>query len=131
MEDRDFFDKLYQLWQSTTGAEDRFWMPEKNSDHSGRWNIYAVGEDKSRKLLASGLTENDSDFITAMHGCLPDLWRRLHSALDEADRADYERDSRECRIAELEVALAEELASVAKLQTVVENLSTDPPWEGR
>lgn len=152
MEDRDFFDKLFQLWSSTTGSQDRFWMPEAHFDNSGRWNVYAVGQDESRKLVASGLSDKDSDFITAVHGCFADLWRRLHSALDEADRADHDRDSRECRIAELESEIVEanyinsklreeyqdltfdlqqETAAVAQLQSVVNTLSKDPPWHQR
>lgn len=98
-------------------------MPEKHFDNSGRWNIFAVCEHGSRKKVAAGMGEWDADFLTAVHGCVPDLVRRLHAALDEADRADYERDSRECRIAELE-------AEVADLKKVVDGLSTDPPWKG-
>lgn len=107
MDDREFFDHLFQQWSKTTGAEDRYWMPEKHFDNSGRFNIYAVAEDESRKLVASGMTETDADWLTAVHGCFADLFRRLHSALDEADRADYDRDSRECRIAELEMEVQE------------------------
>lgn len=122
MEDRDFFDLLYQHWVKTTGAEDRFWMVEKYKDGTDRWRLYAVGQDESRKLIASEIhNEADADFITAIHGCFADLHRRLHAALDEADTADYERDSRECRIAELEM-------EVSELKKVIEGLSTDPPW---
>lgn len=122
MDDRDFFDELFQLWCKTTGAESRYWMPEEHFDKSGRFNVYAVGEDESRKLVASGVSEQDADWLTAMHGCLPDLWRRLHAALDEADTSDYARDARECRIYELE-------SEVADLREVVENLSKDPTWQ--
>lgn len=122
MEDREFFDYLFQLWSKTTGAEDRYWMPEKHFDHSGRWNVFAVSEGETRKLVASGLSERDSDWLTAVHGCLPDLWRRLHAALDEADRADFDRDARECRIAELE-------AEVSELRSVIDGVSKDPPWK--
>lgn len=122
MDDREFFDLLYQHWMKTSGAEDRFWMPEKYKDGTERWRLYAVGQDESRKLIASEIhNEADADFITAIHGCFADLHRRLHSALDEADTADYERDSRECRIAELE-------SEVADLKKIIEGLSTDPPW---
>jgi hypothetical protein len=122
MDDRDFFDHLLQQWFKTTGAEDRFWMPEEHFDKSGRWNIFAVAEDETRTLVASGLSEKDSDFITGVHGCMMDLHRRLHTALDESDRADYGRDSRECRIFELE-------AEVQSLKKALDNLSTDAPWE--
>jgi len=102
MEDRDFFDHLYQLWSKTTGAKDRYWMPDADTDFD-LYRIWAVGENDSRKPVASFLADEDADFITAVHGCLPDLIRRLHTALDEADRLDYDKDSRECRIAELEL----------------------------
>ena len=121
MEDRELFDELYQLWCKTTGAEDRFWMPEEHFDASGRFNVYAVAEDETRKLVASGLSDPDSDWLTAVHGCFGDLHRRLHSALDEADRADLDRDSRECRIFELE-------CEAEALRQVVINLSKNPPW---
>jgi len=121
MDDRDFFDELYQQWSKTTGAEDRYWMPEEHFDSSGRFNVYAVGQDESRKLVASGMTDADSDWLTALHGCFADLHRRLHRALDEADEADYARDSRECRIYELE-------SEVADLKQIITNLSRNPPW---
>lgn len=99
-------------------------MFEPHFDNSGRYNIYAMGQDESRKLVASGLNEADADFITAIHGCFADLWRRLHSALDEADACDYERDTRECRIMELECELQEKVK-------IINGLSTDPPWTSR
>lgn len=121
MEDRDFFDELFQLWAKTTGADDRYWMPEAHFDNSGRFNVYAVAQDESRKLVASGLSEHDADWLTALHGCFADLWRRMHAALDESDRADFDRDSRECRIAELE-------AEAGELRQTLEGLSKEPPW---
>lgn len=104
MDDREFFDHLFQVWSKTTGAQDRFWSVEKYTDGTDRWKLYAVGEDKSKKLIASEIhSEDDADFLAGVHGCLADLVRRLHAALDEADAADLDRDSRECRIFELEV----------------------------
>ncbi|QJD52093.1 hypothetical protein PBI_MA5_41 [Mycobacterium phage MA5] len=119
MEDRDFFDLLHQQWAKTTGAEDTFWAVEEDTEHyaagPGTFNIWAVSQQASkdpdavdgRKFVASFEREEDADFIAAVHGCVPDLTRRLHMALDEADRADYDRDSRECRLAELELENAE------------------------
>jgi hypothetical protein len=118
MEDREFFDELLVHHARTTGAEDRFWMPEEYEDRSGRFYIYAVSVDtegnQDRKLVASSVSDKDSDFITAVHGCLPDLVRRLHMALDEADRLDLRVDEQEKRIFDLEVevdALKTELES--------------------
>lgn len=106
MEDREFFDHLYQLWSKTTGAKDMYWMPQAN-EGSPTFDILAVSEESGSYRIASYLEDEDADFITAIHGCLPDLVRRLNSALDESDRLDHERDSQECRIAELELALQE------------------------
>lgn len=103
MEDRDYFELLYQHWAMTTGAKDKFYMPEEYTDHSGRWNVYAVAEDESRTLVASGMSEADSDFYTAVHGCLPDLIRRLGEAIDEADRLDEQKDELVNRVARLEM----------------------------
>lgn len=105
MDDRDFFDLLYQMWTKTTGAEDRYWMLVEYPDRTGRQRIFAADKEETRILVGSELPEPDADWITAVHGCFPDLIRRLNSALDEADRADYKRDERECRIAELEMEL--------------------------
>jgi len=121
----EFFDELYQLWSGTTGAVERYWMPEEFDDRSGRWKLYAVADgDKPRKLVATGLSERDAEFVAGLHGAVPDLIRRLHEALEEADRADYDRDSRECRIAELELELIE-------MKQIISNLSKTPPWHQR
>lgn len=130
MDDREFFDKLYQMWVKTTRAEDRFWDYQKDT-WPGLFTIRSVGPDGENSVMtiAENLFEFDADWITAVHGCFPDLMRKLHYALDEADRADFDRDSRECRIAELEAevaelkaALAHELATVAELQSDLEGL---------
>jgi len=130
--DAEFFDEIYQLWSMTTGAGDRYWMPEEFDDRSGpptptplRFKLYAVAEDeKPRKLIATGLDERDAEFISGLHGAVPDLIRALHEAVAEAERVDYDRDSRECRIAELELELSE-------LKQVISNLSQEPPWHQR
>lgn len=98
MEDRDFFDTLYQGWSKTTGAEDSFWMPE---DFDGRFGIVAVAQDEEQTQVATDLSEEDAAFITAVHGCFGDLTRRLHMALDEADRLDHAADVREGEMLEL------------------------------
>lgn len=121
MEDREFFDHLYKLWSLTSFYNNRFWDYQDNS--FGMFEIGAVSEDGDREEIGWCEDESDADFITAVHGCFPDLVRRLHDALDEADRADYERDSRECRIGELE-------SEVADLKKIIEGLSKEPPWNG-
>jgi len=112
MYDREFFDELYQVWSKTTQADNGWWVSEEHFDKSGRFNIYSTvphidQPGHSRKLIASGLNERDADFIASLHAALPELIGRLHEALDEADRADYDRDSRECLIAELVSELKE------------------------
>jgi hypothetical protein len=122
MDDRDFFDHLLQLWAKTYGAEKMYWMPvQAKIGQDEYWEVYAVDEDNEQHFIASFQSDEDADFIAAVHGCLPDLVRRLHTALDEADRADYGRDSREGRIAELEL-------EVKSLRNTLDRLSWDPPW---
>ena len=123
MED-EFFDELYQLWSKTTGAGDRFWMPEHIGDPTHRHNVYAVAEDGSKTLVARDMPEVDAEFVAGLHGALPDLIRRLHDAVSEADQFDHDRDSRECRIAELELELME-------MKQIISNLSKSPPWHQR
>lgn len=101
MDDRDFFDVLYQGWSKTTGAQDKFWMPEEVAERFDGFNVYAVDQDQKRELVAQNLTEVDAAFITAVHGCFADLTRRLHMAIDESDRLDLERDQQEGRYAEV------------------------------
>ncbi len=67
----------------------------------------------------------DPEWCQMIFDAFPQIVRQYNTALDEADRADFDKDSRECRIAELEVALAEELANVAHLQAQVVELEAD------
>lgn len=106
MEDREFFDHLYQMWAKTTHAENGYWKYQKD-EKSVLVDIESIDKDEWEQTIAFGAYEVDADWITAVHGCFPDLCRRLHAALDEADRADFDRDARECRIAELEAEVAE------------------------
>lgn len=103
MEDREFFDLLYAHWAKTTGAEDRFWMSEQDESFPDSWNLLAVDQQQEKKLLGSFHSEADADFIAAVHGCVADMIRRLHIALDEADRLDAEKDDLVFRVAELEM----------------------------
>ena len=106
MDDREFFDMMYQGWSKTTGAEDMYWMPEP-SIAPGVVHIYAVDKNKVKTLVATGVREEDAAFITAVHGCYADLTRRLHMAVDEADRLDRERDEQEVKYAEACIRIME------------------------
>lgn len=108
IEDREYFDVLYQGWSKTTGAEDMFWMPERSD---GVWHVYAVNEAEEKKFIASFEREEDAAFTLAAHGSISDLIRRLHMALDEADRLDVEKDEAICRVAQLELE-ADEFESI-------------------
>lgn len=89
MDDRDFFDTLVQLWAKTTWAENAYWGYEATEE--GQFDLFAKAED-SQLFVGYVESEADANFITGLHGCLPDLVRRLHMALDEADRLDAEMD---------------------------------------
>lgn len=104
MEDREFFDLLYQHFAKTTEAKDSYWMYEEERDPSldvRNFNIFAVASEEDRTWIGVVYSEEDAEFITALHGCFPDLVRRMHDALDESDRLDEDRDNQEVSIATL------------------------------
>lgn len=118
MDIREFLDELYSLWAKTTGAENMYWMPEEDVEphSSGPYIILAVGEDDLKHDIAFDVRESDANFITAIHGALPDLVRRTHEALDEADRLDEQRDEQEIRIAGLEEKIDELNGRITELE---------------
>lgn len=103
MEDREFFDTLYKTWTQTTGASNTYWIVEYDEgsyeDVMEHWTVWAVPEEGERIFIGDFEREEDADFTAAMHGCLADLVRRLHTALDEADRLDEARDAAENALA--------------------------------
>lgn len=120
MDIREVIDELYQLWAKTTGAEKTYWMPKEQPDDwlddgvggeyrepGEGWDLWSLNEEQNQELLGNLLNEVDANFITAIHGALPDLVRRTHEALDEADRLDEQRDEQEIRIAGLEETIDE------------------------
>lgn len=139
MEDGEFFDLLYSQWAKTTGAEDKYWMSEADDEEPDFFNVYAVDHEQNKTPVAVGMSEADADFVSGVHGCLADLIRRLHTAIDEADRLDYRVDEQEGRIAELEMDasdyreiiadLGEQLdrrdLNIADLEAVLEKLDQD------
>lgn len=126
IDDKSFFDLLFSQFAKTTQAETAFWMSEE--DATGEWVIWAVSQDQSQTMVAHGMSEPDADFIAAIAGCFPDLVRRLHAALDEADRLDVERDEREREIGRLTLEnqelLSENDAAAAKIQQLEAWLAT-------
>lgn len=104
MDDRDFFDKLLQLWANTTNCENTYWGYEETLEE--QFDIFSVS-DVGREFVGYVENEADADWITALHGCFPDLVRRLHEALDEADRLDYEMDEVQDKLMEAELKIAE------------------------
>lgn len=123
IEDRDFFDLLYTQWSKTYGAENMFWMPvEAKVGDDVFWEVYAVDAEKEQHLVASFQSEEDADFVSAVHGCLADLVRRLHSALDESERLDESKDDQSALTAELALENKELQLEVEKLTIEVEGL---------
>lgn len=105
MDDREFFDKLYQSWAKTSGAENTFWMPDENESFPPLFELVATDSGDTRIPIADFLREEDADFIASVHGALPEIVRRVHDAIDESDRLDAEKDDLHLRIAELEMEI--------------------------
>lgn len=130
MDDRDFLAELYQLFAKTTDAETAYWMDEELVNVPGMFKIYAVSVDPAtngehRKLVASYCRTEDSDFITALHGSFPDIYRRVLEAFDEADRLDEDRDRQERRIADLEIELRNAKAANTALKDQIDRYTED------
>ncbi|UJD20877.1 hypothetical protein SEA_ZIMMER_39 [Mycobacterium phage Zimmer] len=102
VQEHDFFDILYQQWSKTTWAENSYWLPEEDASFPGSFNIVAAdsSDNHTRKPVAAFLAEEDADFICGLHGAIPDLIRRLHEALDMADRKDTANDLAQGQLAE-------------------------------
>jgi hypothetical protein len=113
MQDRDFFDVIYQQWAKTTGAENQFWASEKVA---GCWNVTSVDKDDNRTPIAFGMREVDADFIAGLHGCLGDLVRFCHANLDKAEAMEVERDEAVQDQFRLAVELAELKAKYEKVE---------------
>lgn len=94
-DDRELLDQMYACW-ARTGDDECRW--EARGDR-----LVTVDPGGGEEPLT--ITLEAASFIAAAHGVMPVLIRRAHEALDEADRADLDRDERECRIAELELEL--------------------------
>lgn len=143
MQDAEFFDHLFQVFARTTGAENTYWMPEKNAEmlnmgwfepepYIDSWSVYAMDQEQNKTLVGVFTKEVDADFITAVHGCMPDLVRRLHDALDEADRLDTARDEREQQIGRLAVEnmeLREECARLEEVLATARSKAADVLWK--
>jgi hypothetical protein len=106
MDERDFFDHLYQLWSKTTQAKDGAWEVIDDGEHI-LVDVESTDKDGWEQTIGYGMYKQDAEFISQVHAALPEIVRQALAAFDEADRADHERDARECRIAELELEVME------------------------
>lgn len=100
---REFLDTVYVSWPRTTCVETGYWEARKVGD---TFEVVAVNREQEEQVVATGLAEEDANFIAQVHTALPEVIRQAHTALDEADRADADRDEREQRIAALELEKA-------------------------
>jgi hypothetical protein len=132
MDTQEFLDTIYAQWSQTTGAEDLIWAPEEDKDYRGRWNIIATSQDGDRQMLGEFWNKQDAVFVCGMHDCLSEIVRRMHSALDEADRADRERDEQEQSIFALAVEndeLKQELSQLRRERESWVSRAGDALWK--
>ncbi|QDM57777.1 hypothetical protein SEA_CARLYLE_43 [Mycobacterium phage Carlyle] len=104
MEFQEFCDRIYQVFSQTTGAEDRFWVVEKDDDF-GVFEVFAVGQDESKTHIGAFANEADADFLASIHGALADMVRRSMEAIDDAARLELERDNLMGRVFDLELEI--------------------------
>lgn len=123
MENLEFYDHIYQLWSKTTGAEDRYWGVTEHDhlDIDRRFSVDACDEDSAIRV-GGGFSEADSDWITALHGCFPDLIRRLRELEDEVEQHDARADEQSSLAAELATDRQSLYARNLELDVVARNL---------
>lgn len=96
MEDTEFFDYLHQGWSKTTAAKDSYWSVNEveldaDSDYTRTFDVVAVTSD-TELHVGTFRSEEDAGFVAAIHGCLPDLLRKLGDLEDENSRLDEKAD---------------------------------------
>ncbi|WP_222932692.1 hypothetical protein [Nocardia yunnanensis] len=103
MDTREFVDRLYSLWAKTSEAGTGLWII---GETIGTTDIEVLrDDDEPSYIVANAFSGTDAQFITAIHGALPQLTKEVHAALDEADRLDREKDELIHRIMLLEIEL--------------------------
>ena len=103
---RELLDRLYQSSAQTTGSENTTWDYGFEDEGRDPLNVYAVDQDGGFTFVAAFANEADAEFVTLVHNAIATVVRESHDALDEADRADRQRDEGQCRLAEVELAFA-------------------------
>jgi hypothetical protein len=88
--DEEFFQHLYDLFSYTSGVEDHYW--DYRGDDDEGWDVHAVNQDGDSQFVGFFDKEADADFITAIHGALPDLIRRLEDAIYKAEMYELAHD---------------------------------------
>lgn len=102
----DLLDRIYQVLSKTSYCENRSWDYGFEDEGRDPLNVYAVDDDGDFQFIGAFGCEADADFVSLAHATIPELVRGTREALDEAERADRQKDERECRIAELELEVA-------------------------
>jgi hypothetical protein len=124
MEDKEFFETLLEMWQETSYAEDRYWGYSELDDGDGGslYDLFAFSSDDDQEFIGYFCDEADANFVTALHGCFPDLIRRVLTAIGEADQLDEEMDVVQAQLAEAEVRVMELKQQVADYEADLQGL---------
>lgn len=120
MTDDEFFEHLFDLFSITTGAEDTYWDYEDTGETG--FDIHSVGSGEEREFVGYFDNEVDADFVTAIHGCLPDLIRRLENAIDTADKYEMAHDQCQRELADAEREIAELKQTIKDYQDDLQGL---------
>lgn len=110
LEDEDLFDQVYQAWYSGVGSSDN--VLEADSPESGREGVLdlyvrvGIGVN-DRTLVGTDVKDSVAIFVTSVSALMADLNRAYHTAVDEREAMEIERDN----------AVAGLFEEVAKLPT--------------
>lgn len=106
----------------TSGAEDTYWDYQDTGEAG--FDISSVGPDDTREFVGYFDSEADADFVTAIHGCLPDLVRRLKQSIEKADNYEMAHDQCQRELFEAEREIAELKRLISEYEADLQGLIT-------
>ena len=116
----EFFQHLLDMFTVTSGSEDTYWDYEDTGETG--FDVHSVDQYGEGTFVGYFDNEVDADFVTAIHGCLPDLVRRLKDSIEKADNYELAHDQCQRELFEAEQEIAELKSLVTEYEADLQGL---------